>query len=74
MMQIVRASSLKGVLFPGLYVCMVWKESNGVVTTIVSCPVFVHAMGCVVAVLSSISPIAAWGNSKYDNPTCIAAK
>lgn len=51
MMQRVRASSLKGVLLPGLYVCMVWKESNGVAETVVSCPVFVHAMECLVAVM-----------------------
>ena len=73
MMQKVRASSLKGLLFPGVYVCMVWKDSNGVAVTIVFCPVFVHAMERVVAVLS-IPPIAAWGNSRTDNPACIAVR
>jgi hypothetical protein len=52
MMQIVRASSLKGWLLSGGYVFIVWKESRGVAAMPVSWPVFVQAVECVVISLS----------------------
>ncbi len=75
MIQMVRASSLKGVLppLPGAYAFIDWKDSMGVAITSVSWPVFVQAVDCMIVLRSCTSPRTALGISSMDRPMGTAA-